>query len=322
MPASIPTTPKAWWECYLQVPMAAGDEVSAFLHDLGSTAVVFHEPAVLAPQQDPCVIPTPREASQVVLQGAFEADAALSLCLARLQVYLHEQATVHAATPWLLYCRPLRDQAYLTQWRDFFQPMTIENRLRIRPPWDDAPVPDTLACLTLEPGMAFGTGTHPTTRLALTLLAKYVSRATPGRLLDVGCGSGILSLGALQLGVSSAIGVDIERDAVVVARQNAERNGLQDRVVFRQGSWQMAEGTYAVIAANIYLGPLVNMMHALAQRLQPDGMMVLSGILLFQEASLRTALDTAHLTVIDRLVEDNWVALAVKHQKVCAGSSS
>jgi len=322
MPASMPIPPKTWWECYVQVPVAVGDEVSAFLQDLGSTAVVFHEPAVLAPQQDPCVMSTPEDVSQVVLQGAFEADATLSLCLTRLQAYLQELASIDAATPWLLYCRPLRDQAYLTQWRDFFQPITIENRLRVRPPWDDTPIPDTMACLTLEPGMAFGTGTHPTTRLALTLLAKYLSPATPGRLLDVGCGSGILSLGALQLGVSSALGVDIERDAVLVARQNAERNGLQDRGVFRQGSWQIAEGTYAVIAANIYLGPLVNMLHALAQRLQPDGMMVLSGILLFQEMSLCTALDTAHLTVIDRLVEDNWIALAVKHQEASTRARS
>ena len=177
--------------------------VSVFLHYLGSTAVVFHEPAVLYPQQDPCVTPIAEWEPQVVLQGAFAADAALSSRLSRLQVYLCEQAADFASAPWHLYCRPLRDQAYLTQWRDFFQPIAIENRLRVRPPWDESPIPNSMACLTLEPGMAFGTGTHPTTRLALSLLARYVSRAPPGRLLDVGCGSGILSLGALQLGAQA-----------------------------------------------------------------------------------------------------------------------
>jgi ribosomal protein L11 methyltransferase len=256
----------------------------------------------------------------VVLQGAFAADAELSSRLSRLQVYLHEQVVDFATGPWRLYCRPLRDEAYLTQWRDFFQPINIENCLWVRPPWDESPVLDTMACLTLEPGMAFGTGTHPTTRLALTLLARYVSDAPPGGLLDVGCGSGILSLGALQLGIPSALGVDLEIEAVTVARHNAELNGLQHRVVFRQGSWEMANGTYAVIAANIYLGPLVNMMHALAQRLQPHGVMILSGILTFQEMTLRTALDTAHLAVVEQLVEDNWVALAVRHQGVLSST--
>jgi len=304
----------------VQVPVQAGEWVSAFLHHLGSTAVVFHEPAVLSPQREPCVTPMPSGEPQVVLQGALAADAELSSRLSRLQVYLHEQAADFAPDPWYLYCRPLRDCAYLTQWRDFFQPIQIENRLWVRPPWDQSPVPDTMACLTLEPGMAFGTGTHPTTRLALTLLARYVSKATPGSLLDVGCGSGILSLGALQLGVPSALGVDLERGAVTVAQHNAELNGLQDRIAFRQGSWEMANGTYAVIAANIYLGPLVNMMHALGQRLQPHGVMILSGILTFQETTLRTALDTAHLAVVEQLVEDNWVALAVRHQEGLSSS--
>jgi ribosomal protein L11 methyltransferase len=310
----MPAPPVAWWECYVQVPMPAGDMVSTFLHHLGSTAIVFHEPAVLSPQRDPCVTSMPSDEPQVVLQGAFAADAELSPRLARLQAYLREQAAAFASGPWHLYCRPLHDCAYLTQWRDFFQPINIEHRLWVRPPWDKTPVPDSCVCLTLEPGMAFGTGTHPTTRLALTLLARYVSCTTPGRLLDVGCGSGILSLGALQLGVPNAFGVDIETEAVTVARQNAELNGLQDRAEFRQGSWEKAHGTYAVIAANLYLGPLVNMMHALRQRLQPRGVMILSGLLTFQETALRTALETAHLAVVEQLVEDNWVALAVRHQ--------
>lgn len=320
MADSMSDPPVEWWECYVEVPMHAGEMVSALLHHLGSTAVVFHEPAALAPQQEPCVVALPRGEAQAVLQGAFAADAELPPRLARLQAYVREWAAEFTAAPWRLYCRPLRDQAYLTQWRDFFQPIDIEARLRVRPPWDTSPVPDTMACLTLEPGMAFGTGTHPTTRLALTLLARYVPRLPQGCLLDVGCGSGILSLGALQLGVPSALGVDLEAEAVTVAQHNAELNGLQHRAEFLQGSWEMADRTYTVIVANIYLGPLVNMMHALAPRLLPHGMMILSGILTFQETALRTALDTAHLAVVERLVEDNWVAFAVRHQAALSGS--
>lgn len=316
-----PSPPVEWWECYVQVPMQASDMVSAFLHHLGSTAVVFHEAAVLAPHQESCVIPMSSDEPQAVLQGALAEDSELSPRLARLQAYLREQAAAWASTSWHLYYRPLRDRDYLTQWRDFFKPIDIEQRLRVRPPWDTDPVPDSMVCLTLEPGMAFGTGTHPTTRLALTLLARYVHHTPSGRLFDVGCGSGILSLGALQLGMPSAFGVDIEAEAVTVARHNAELNGLQHRAEFQQGSLEMADGAYAIIAANIYLGPLVNMIHVLRQHLQPHGIMILSGIMSFQETTLRTALDTAHLIVIEQLVEDNWVALAVKHQRTESSTS-
>ncbi len=320
MSETQPAPPIQWWELYVEVPEHGGEIVSALLHDLGSTAVVFHEPAYLSPQREPGVTlgatlgVTSDQDAQVVLQGAFAADSDLAPRLTRLQAFLREQANAHTSEPWRLYCRPLRDEAYLTQWRDFFQPIDIEHRLRVRPPWDTSPVPDTMTCLTLEPGMAFGTGGHPTTCLALTLLARYLPRTPGGRLFDVGCGSGILSLGALKLGASYAVGVDIEAEAVTVARQNAVLNGLQQQTDYRQGSWDRADDVYDVIAANIYLGPLVNMLHALTQCLQPQGFMVLSGLLTFQETTLNIALETAGLEVFERLVEDNWVALAVRHR--------
>src|SRR5688572_16475149 len=103
--------PVVWWECYVQVPVQASEMVSAFLHHLGSTAVVFHEPAELRPSQEPCVTPMPSRESQVVLQGAFAEDAELSPRLTRLQAYLCQQAAAFASAPWRLYCRPLRDQS-------------------------------------------------------------------------------------------------------------------------------------------------------------------------------------------------------------------
>ena len=235
------------------------------------------------------------------------------LAQAALQQWL---STCAGETPDVqIYCRPLLDVDYLTQWQQFFQPRCIGERLMIRPPWDTSPVPATMACLTLNPGPAFGTGTHPSTHLCLLMLLQYAAQCQGSKLLDVGCGSGILSLAALQLGWQSAVGVDIDAQAIAVATHNAELNGLQDRAQFLHGSWQSVTGIFPCITANIYLGPLVEMLQPLTRYLAPGGTIILSGLLATQEATMRTAVQNAGLAVQARRGEEEWVALAVRRAR-------
>jgi ribosomal protein L11 methyltransferase len=300
-----------WWDIYVRVPESMSEAVSAYLHDLGSTAVVFHDQATLAPQHDPCITTLSPTATWMVLQAALPCDAALSTQVAALQAWL---STGAQAVPGLqLYCRPLSDVDYLTQWQQFFQPLCLGERLMIRPPWDTSPVPAHMACLTLNPGPAFGTGTHPSTHLCLRLLIQLATLYQGEILLDVGCGSGILSLAALQLGWGRAVGVDVDAQAIAVATHNAELNHLHERAHFLQGSWQVVAGQFACITANIYLGPLVEMVQPLTRSLAPGGTLLLSGLLVSQEATMRAALASARLVVQERLVEEEWLALVVRH---------
>ena len=299
-----------WWEIYVQVPESLSEAASECLHNLGSTAVVFHEQARLTPQHIDCIETWPETTAWIVLQGALPLEDVLSRQVATLQQWLRTWA---GETPDVrLYCRPLLDVDYLTQWQQFFQPLCIGGRLMIRPPWDTSPVPATMACLTLNPGPAFGTGTHPSTHLCLLMLLQYAAQYQGSRLLDVGCGSGILSLAALQLGWQSVVGVDIDTQAIAVATHNAELNGLQDRTRFLHGSWQSAIGVFPCITANIYLGPLVEMLQSLTRYLAPGGTIILSGLLASQEVTMRTAIQNAGLAVQARRVEEEWVALAVR----------
>ena len=134
--------------------------------------------------------------------------------------------------PWALCCCRLNDQRYLTQWQDFFHPFWVtggplpDERLLIRPSWDTSPLPPDKACLTIDPGLAFGTGIHPTTRMCLDMLADHAAQHPGGDLLDAGCGSGILSLAALRLGFRTAVGVDVDPQAVAVAVDNAAAKRL------------------------------------------------------------------------------------------------
>jgi len=302
-----------WWEIYIQVPESLSEAASDYLHGLGSTAVVFHEQARLTPQHAVCIEAWPETNTWTVLQGALPLDDTLPSHVAALQQWLSMYASV---TPDIqLYCRPLWDVDYLTQWQQFFQPLCIGEHLMIRPPWHTSPVPATMACLTLNPGAAFGTGTHPSTHLCLLMLLQYAVQCQGSRLLDVGCGSGILSLAALQLGWQSAVGVDIDVQAITVATHNAELNGLQGRARFLHGSWQNVTGVFSCITANIYLGPLVEMLRPLTRYLAPGGTIILSGLLAAQEVTMRTAIQDAGLVVQARRGEEEWVALAVRRAR-------
>src|SRR5215510_8154299 len=300
-----------WWDIYIRVPERMSEVASAYLHELGSTAVVFHEQAMISPQHDPCVTTLSQTSEWTVLQGALPLNAMLPSHVAALQQWI---STCAEEVPGVqVYCRLLPDVDYLTQWQQFFQPLYIGERLLIRPPWDPTAIPAHMACLTLNPGPAFGTGTHPSTHLCLTMLVQLAPRYQGEALLDVGCGSGILSLAALQLGWQRAVGVDLDAQAITVATHNEALNTLQERVQFLYGSWQVVTGQFLCITANIYLGPLVEMLQPLTRYLAPGGTIILSGLLASQETTMRTAIQSAGLAVQERLEEDGWVALAVRH---------
>ena len=307
-----------WWEIYVQVPEPMSEVVGAYLHQLGSTSLVIHDHAVLSPPESPLITTGASHMGWTVLQGAFETALELPDEIGALQTFLQQLSGHDGPVATKLYYCPLPNDDYTTQWQDFFRPLTVAQRLYIRPPWDSTSAPDHMAILTLEPGLAFGTGTHPTTYLCLVLLTQYLTgnpsgdERAPKQLLDVGCGSGILSLAGLMLGVQTALGVDVDPQAIEVAQSNAAYNGLQARVQFLLGSWDMTTDRFDVITANIFLGPLIEMMAPLTQRLVPDGTLILSGILESQVAALEEAIQSVHLRIHRRLAEDGWAALAVQ----------
>jgi len=302
--------PVQWWDIYVRVPEHLGEAASEYLHDCGSTAVVFHEQAVIVPEHDPCVDTQGQTAEWTVLQAALPLDALLPTHVAALQAWISAHAR---EVPGLqLYCRPLPDVDYLTRWQQFFPPLCLGERLMVRPPWDASPVPPHMACLTLNPGPAFGTGTHPSTHMCLLMLIQLAAHYQGGVLLDIGCGSGILSLAALRLGWQRAVGVDVDAQAITVAAHNAELNHLQERVQFVHGSWNAVHDQFSCITANIYLGPLVEMLQPVARYLAPGGALLLSGLLVSQEATIGDAIASAGLAVQARLEEEGWMALAVR----------
>ena len=198
-------------------------------------------------------------------------------------------------------------------WKAYFPVLRVGRRLVIRPTWRrHRREPDDVV-LALDPGMAFGTGLHPTTRLCLAALEGLADqgRIEGARVLDVGCGSGILAIAALKLGASGALGVDTDPIAVESTLANARRNQLVRRFRARIGSVPSGQPPFDVVLANLIAGVLVPLAGALRDELRPGGALLASGIFVDREAEVATAFEAAGLLVRERFSEGDWVALAV-----------
>ena len=165
--------------------------------------------------------------------------------------------------------------------------------------------------MALDPGMAFGTGLHPTTRLCLERIEALADRGvlTGARVLDVGCGSGILGIAAARLGAASVLGVDTDTIAIESTEANARRNRLAQRVVGRLGSVPSGDGPFDVVLANLIASLLVRLAPNLRAELRPGGTIVASGIFVDREPEVRDAFAAAGLSVAGRSAKGDWIAL-------------
>jgi ribosomal protein L11 methyltransferase len=198
---------------------------------------------------------------------------------------------------------PVAEQNWVQLTQSQFDPIRVSERLWIVPSWHETPDPSAIN-LILDPGMAFGTGSHPTTRLCLEWLERNVS---PGcSLLDYGCGSGILAIAGARLGAERVAGVDIDSQAVEAARANAERNAV---TALFADSDQPVAGEYDVVVANILSNPLRVLAPAICAHVRSGGLLALSGILREQAAEI-IGIYARWLPLEIADVREDWVCLA------------
>ena len=205
----------------------------------------------------------------------------------------------------------LEDKDWIREWMDSFKPMQMGKRLWIVPSWLAAPEPNAVN-LTLDPGLAFGTGTHPTTRLCLQWLDSL--NLENKTLLDFGCGSGILGIAGLLLGAKQAWGTDIDPQALQASQQNAERNNLDPQRFPVYYPEKCPDISCDVLVANILAGPLISLAQELASRIKPGGDMALSGILSHQAEEVSRAY-RPWFELDEPTQEEDWVRITGKRKE-------
>jgi ribosomal protein L11 methyltransferase len=292
-----------WQSLSLIIDAATADELGDSLQQLGALSISLADPSAGTDQEQALFGEPGSEPdalwNQVQLVALFEqgADAALTLrkACAQLNIAVAEKFSVSVVEE--------QDWVRLTQAQ--FDPIKISSRLWIVPTWHEA-VDKNAINIALDPGVAFGTGSHPTTHLCLQWLDEHIKGGE--RILDYGCGSGILAIAALKLGAASAHGIDIDAQAVVAAKSNAQQNNVAASFSLPEKNNQQ---TYDIVLANILSNPLKVLAPLLASYTKAGGMIVLSGILepQWQEvaAYYQAWFDMAHYSE-----KDGWACLSGK----------
>jgi len=218
--------------------------------------------------------------------------------------------------------KQIADQNWMEAWKQYYKPILIGERLLILPAWMDSPEPQRIA-IKIDPGMAFGTGTHPTTQLCLELMEVYANQSdhkdlTGLQIIDVGCGSGILSIAALKLGATKALGVDIDSESIVNSRENADTNDVGEELILGVGSVQeILNGQFAIkqaplVIANILAPVIIRLFDVgMAELIEENGSIILSGILQEQEQNVIEAAQAKGLRMNERRQMGDWVALTM-----------
>ena len=208
-----------------------------------------------------------------------------------------------------------RNQDWENNWKAYFKPLPVGDKLLIRPVWEDEYDADGRIVLDIEPGLAFGNGGHDTTRLCLETLEKHI---TPDvELLDIGCGSGILGIAGLLLGAKSATGVDIDALAVKTAKENGTINGFEEPkfTVFEGNLTDKVTGKYDVVVANIVADIIVMFTENVGKFLKDDGIYITSGIIDTREQDVLAAFEKYGFEVVGRHESCGWLCFETKLKK-------
>lgn len=297
---------------WLQLKAHVAPEQAEFLEELlldeGATAIGLqdaHDDPVFEPERG-----TTPLWEDTILTGLYDDLEGVESMLERIEAAWSEQMPGEPC-PTIEY-ELLADRDWEREWMDDFTPLRMGQRLWIVPSWHEPPEADAVN-LILDPGLAFGTGTHPTTALCLEWLDEL---AVAGHLaeqtvLDVGCGSGILAIAALKLGASHADATDIDPQALQASRDNAERNGIAESGLNLYYPEQLSDnGDYPIVTANILAGPLVELAPMIAGHVAPGGRIALSGVLANQADDVYEAYAAQGIAMDEPVIREGWVRLS------------
>lgn len=316
-----------WARFSVSAPLSFVEAVSAVILETGCGGVEIVDPGAVSsdPFADRGAAATP---GPVAVAGYLPVDDRLEPTLADLRRRVDILCESGLEVGPEIVVTTLADETWASAWKAYFKPVRVGERLVIKPSWETWDRAPGDLVIDLDPGMAFGTGLHPSTQLCLRLLEQSVAQAsacvpnpqrptlhpTGLRVLDWGTGSGILAIAAVLLGAREVTAIDLDPVAIGVARENVERNGLQGQVAVRYGSIEDQPPTPAfdLVLANIVADPIIAGAGDLRSRLAPGGAAIIGGIIDRREAEVVAALAACGMQVTVAARKEEWRALRVR----------
>jgi ribosomal protein L11 methyltransferase len=303
-----------WLEVSLTVNGELAEAVADVLARFAYSGVMMEQGVKYMDEED-AGTPT----GPIVVRAYLEMDAHIEETRQKLEESLYYLGMIQPLPP--ASYRQIADQNWMEAWKQHYKPISIGERLVVIPAWMESPDPGRIA-IKIDPGMAFGTGTHPTTQLCLQLLEQAISSLRLAnnafRMIDVGCGSGILSIAGIKLGATAALGVDIDAVSIANARENGTTNGLGEEMILGVGSvGEILDGRFAfrkapLVVANILAPVIIRLFNSgLADLIEDGGAIILSGILQEQTSNVLEAAGAKGLHVQDQKQMGDWVALTM-----------
>ncbi len=298
-----------WLELSIETDVEAVESVSEILGRVAEGTAVHPTRLERDPDDELAARPDP-EAPFIVTAHLADGPAAAASIESTERALWHLQA--FALRPLgALRVRSVDDATWTETWKEHYVAQRI-GRVVITPSWAPAePARDGDVVIALDPGMAFGTGLHPTTRGCLAMLQEV--DPMPEAVLDVGCGSGVLSLAAAKLGARRVMAIDTDPLAIEATRQNAARNGVGAAIETRLGTLGADEERYPIVLANLVAAVLVQLAPSLARSLAPGGTFLASGIIEPRTDEVVRAMEASRLAVATRLIDGEWVSLRLVH---------
>jgi ribosomal protein L11 methyltransferase len=293
---------KPWVEVKVDVPASWVEGVSNFLIELGSPGVIQEDDSrgvkrkretVLAYFPDPSSFPNRRK---------------------KIRHYLSDLSV--SGEKFIFQWRGIREEKWAESWKVHFKPVHASSRIVIKPPWEEYGGKKGEMIITIDPGMAFGTGTHPTTQMCLQALEELIPVfAHPPSVLDFGTGSGILAIAAEKLGADRILALDVDPVAIQCARKNAAANQLNGGIEFRIHSAGNLRQVSDLVVANLLPQELLQAASFLARRISPQGFLVVSGILKGQKKEMASTFIERGLSIESSKEKKGWVCLVLKKHR-------
>lgn len=303
-----------WAEISIQTSHEATEAVADIFHDLGASGVVIEDPELINTYRrsgswDYCDIPEEQETEVVTIKAYLPVDELLDDKLRLFEERInnlqeHNLDKGRGAINW----REVQEEDWASSWKEYFHPVRVGEHIVIKPSWEEYLPVEGDIIIELDPGMAFGTGTHHTTAMCIRCLEDVIR---PGNIVfDVGTGSGILAVAAAKLGAAQVHAVDLDPVAVRVAKENVTFNNVTVNVKVAQGDLLTGiDGKADVIVANIIADIIIKMLPDVKTRLTDDGLFIASGIIAERLSDVTAAIIDNGL-MIDKVIEEGgWVAI-------------